>query len=144
MISYENYAKFRNSQGLKDSEVAKMANIPQSTFSDWKKGKSTPKMEKLQKIADALHISYFELTGPVGKFSSYYPNRKMNYEMTNKEVEIIEALRDSDQNQTDPDDLKKAVLIVAYLKQLNEAGFNEALKRIEELTQLDKYRKEEE
>lgn len=101
-------------------------------------------MEKLQKIADALHISYFELTGPVGKFSSYYPNRKMNYEMTNKEVEIIEALRDSDQNQTDPDDLKKAVLIVAYLKQLNEAGFNEALKRIEELTQLDKYRKEEE
>ena len=63
MISYEIYANFRNSQGLKDSNVSKLANIPQSTFSDWKKGKSCPKQEKLQKIADALGISYATLLG---------------------------------------------------------------------------------
>lgn len=58
MITYDIYAKFRNSQSLKDSDVAKAAGIPQSTFSDWKKGKSFPKQGKLQKIADALGVSF--------------------------------------------------------------------------------------
>ena len=54
MISYEKYAEIRDKKNLKDSEIARRANIPQSTFSDWKKGKSAPKMEKLQKISEAL------------------------------------------------------------------------------------------
>lgn len=63
MLTYENYAKFRNSQRLRDSDVAKKAGIPQSTFSDWKKGKSTPKMEKIQKIADALGTTPAHIMG---------------------------------------------------------------------------------
>ena len=61
MISYENYANFRNSQGMKDSDVAKKAQIPQSTFSDWKKGKSFPKYEKLKKIAAAINCNEIDL-----------------------------------------------------------------------------------
>lgn len=54
MYSYEGYAKIRDSKKLKDSDIARIADIPQSTFSDWKKGKSYPKTQKLKKIADAL------------------------------------------------------------------------------------------
>ena len=41
--------------------VSKATGIPCSTFSDWKSGKSKPKIEKLLKIADyfGVSIDYF-------------------------------------------------------------------------------------
>lgn len=71
MITYDKYASFRDSKNMKDSDVARSAGIPQSTFSDWKKGKSKPKQEKMVKIAEALEMTYDEFVGPVGKFSAY-------------------------------------------------------------------------
>lgn len=75
MITYQKYASIRDSKNMKDCDVARKANIPQSTFSDWKKGKSSPKADKIQRIADALDMEYFEFVGPVGKFSWQNPNR---------------------------------------------------------------------
>ncbi len=46
---YETYRKLRNSLGYKDSDVAKGTGITKSTFSDWKTGRSIPKMDKLKK-----------------------------------------------------------------------------------------------
>jgi transcriptional regulator with XRE-family HTH domain len=58
---YEKYCKLRDSKGVKDADVARETGIPKSTFSDWKKSRSAPKSEKLQKIADYFNvsISYF-------------------------------------------------------------------------------------
>ena len=58
------YYKLRNlmkQKGLKPADVSKMAGISPSTLSDWKSGKSKPKLDKLQKIAKALGvpITYF-------------------------------------------------------------------------------------
>lgn len=75
MINYEKYAIIRNSKGLKDSDIAKRAGIYQSVLTDWKQGKSIPKYDKMQKIAEALEMDYFAFVGPVGKFSSLNPNR---------------------------------------------------------------------
>ena len=58
---YGNYCRIRDLKGLKDAEVARIAKIPKSTFSEWKNGRSCPKQEKLQKIADALGVSYTSL-----------------------------------------------------------------------------------
>lgn len=52
----------RDSKGLKDSNVATLANIGKSTFSDWKSGRSTPKQEKLSRIANALGVTLDYLT----------------------------------------------------------------------------------
>ena len=54
---YERYCKLRDSKGLNDAEVAKYGGFPKSTFSDWKKGKSCPKLFKLVKIAECLDCS---------------------------------------------------------------------------------------
>lgn len=75
MITYEKYCKIRDSKGLRDGDVAKLAGIQASTFSEWKKGKCTPKYEKMSKIAAALDMEYSEFVGPVGKFSSLNPNK---------------------------------------------------------------------
>lgn len=61
MEIYERYVKIRDSLGLKDADVARISNVPPSTFTDWKKGKSKPKSEKLDKIAKALNVQPTEL-----------------------------------------------------------------------------------
>lgn len=58
---YQNYTKLRDERNLSDYAVAKNTGIPQSTFTDWKTGRSAPKMEKLIKIADFLGVSIDEL-----------------------------------------------------------------------------------
>lgn len=60
MITYEIYAKFRDSLGYKDADVARSINTHQSTFSDWKKGKSKPKHDKLEKIRELFGMNMFE------------------------------------------------------------------------------------
>lgn len=62
MTIYERYCMIRDSKGLKDSNVATLANIGKSTFSDWKSGRSTPKQEKLSRIANALGVTLDYLT----------------------------------------------------------------------------------
>lgn len=54
---YEIYCKLRDSRGLKDSDVVKATGITKSTFSDWKSGRSNPKNDKLQKIANYFDVS---------------------------------------------------------------------------------------
>lgn len=54
---YENYAKIRDLNGLKDSDVSKGTGITSSVFSDWKKGRYELKYEKLRKIADFLGVN---------------------------------------------------------------------------------------
>jgi len=74
---YEDYAKIRDSLGLKDAEVAKMCGLTRSTFSDWKSGRSTPKDEKMQKIADALGTTkeYLRTGKDDSSDTPYYINR---------------------------------------------------------------------
>jgi len=82
MVTYEKYAEIRNSKGMKDSDVAKKAGFHQSVLSDWKRNISCPKIDKMQKIADALEMDYFDFVGPIGLYSSLNPNRPTSQKMT--------------------------------------------------------------
>lgn len=54
---YEIYCKLRDAMGVKDADVVKATGITKSTFSDWKSGRSKPKDEKIQKIADYFGVT---------------------------------------------------------------------------------------
>lgn len=60
-MSYEKFENLRSKKGVTVSEVSRVTGIVQSTFSDWKKGKSKPKVEKLIKLADYFNVpvTYF-------------------------------------------------------------------------------------
>ena len=60
-FSYQKYVELRDSRGLSDYRVATDSGVNQSTFSDWKSGRSKPKIEKLMKIARffGVPIEYF-------------------------------------------------------------------------------------
>lgn len=53
---YANYVRIRDEKGIRDADVSKATNIPASTFTDWKNGKSYPKLDKIFKIAQYLEI----------------------------------------------------------------------------------------
>lgn len=54
---YSIYQKLLDEKGLKNSDIARATGISNMTLSDWKNGKSTPKQDKLMKIADFFGVS---------------------------------------------------------------------------------------
>lgn len=59
---YEIFLKLLNEKGVTAYKVGKATGIAGSTFTDWKNGRSVPKQEKLQKIADYFGVSLEYLT----------------------------------------------------------------------------------
>ena len=60
---YEIFEKLLIERGVTAYRVAKETGISSATLTDWKKGRSKPKMEKLQKIADYFGVSIDYLAG---------------------------------------------------------------------------------
>lgn len=58
---YEKYVELRDGKGVTDYRVAIDTKIPKSTFTDWKNGRSKPKVDKLKILADyfGVSIEYF-------------------------------------------------------------------------------------
>lgn len=54
---YSIYQKLLDENGLKNADIARLTGISNMTLSDWKNGKSTPKQDKLKKIADYFGVS---------------------------------------------------------------------------------------
>ena len=87
---YKIFEQIINKRNLKLSDVAKGAGIPYSSLTDWKVGRSAPKVDKLCKIADFLDVSLDYL---VRKKEVNTPN---HYDITAYEYEIILAYRKAD------------------------------------------------
>ncbi len=54
---YKNYVELRDERNLTDYRVSVDTGIGRSTFSDWKSGRSKPKVEKLKTLADYFGVS---------------------------------------------------------------------------------------
>lgn len=53
---YEKYKALRDKKGVTDYRVSIETGITKSTFTDWKNGRSTPKIEKLKILADYFGV----------------------------------------------------------------------------------------
>ena len=63
MDYYSIYESIRNAKGWTNYRVSKESGVPQSTLSDWKRKGSTPDINTLTRIADALDVLLPELMG---------------------------------------------------------------------------------
>lgn len=68
---YKIFEKLCEEKGVTPYKVSKETGISRSTLSDWKKGRSTPKGDKLQAIADYFGVS-------VETFTKKEPKRPFN------------------------------------------------------------------
>ncbi len=62
-MSYVNFEQLLTERGTTTYKVAKETGISNSTFSDWKSGRSTPKLDKMQRIAAYFGVSLDCLMG---------------------------------------------------------------------------------
>lgn len=53
---YVKYAELRDKRGLTDYRVSVDTGISKSTFSEWKSGRSKPKVDKLKVLADYFGV----------------------------------------------------------------------------------------
>lgn len=67
---YERFNKVLQEKGLTAYKVAKDTGVSRSTLAAWKKKEYTPKLDKLQKLANYLGVSVYYLTGEVDGFDA--------------------------------------------------------------------------
>ena len=60
-MAYERYKELRDEKGITDYKVSKETGVSTATLTSWKKNIYTPKVNKLQKIADFFGVSITEL-----------------------------------------------------------------------------------
>lgn len=54
---YEIFEKLLKEKGVKAADVTRATGVSSTVFSEWKKGKSTPKADKRKKIAEYFGVS---------------------------------------------------------------------------------------
>ena len=88
---YEIFSKLLQKYGVTPYKVSKETGVSQSTLSDWKRGISTPKPDKLQKIADYFGVSLtYLLTGNMEE-----PEKEKAPELTTRDERDIKKDLDS-------------------------------------------------
>ena len=116
--------KYRTEKGLTQKKLGELCGIADSNIRKYESGNQNPKIETLQKIADALDI-------PV--------NRLLAGKIISRD-ELKEKLSEYGLTHLVPDTEEERT-VLEHCKKLNETGKKEAAKRVEELTHLEKYTK---
>lgn len=114
---YEIFAKLLDESGKKAIDVSRATSIPSSTFTDWKKGRSTPKQDKLQKIADYFGVSIeYLMTGEEPTIDTsaqgYYIDEetaRTAQEIYNNDKILFDVYKTADKDR-----------LIAYAKKLSE------------------------
>lgn len=114
---YEIFAELLDQSGKKTIDVARATGIPSSTFTDWKKGRSTPKQDKLKKIADFFNVSVdYIMTGeePVEETSN------KGYYIDEETARTAQEIYDHDKILFDVYKTADRDRLIAYAKKLSE------------------------
>lgn len=100
---FENFEKLCKDRRITVSRVSQETGVSKVTFSAWKKGDYTPKMDKLQKIADFFNVSIEYLTTGKEKETSAHSAEALEmlelYEKADPTIQqfVLNALKSSQQ-----------------------------------------------
>lgn len=108
----------RKSAGLTQKELGERLGVAYQTLAQWENNLRNPKYETLQRIADALGIERYNLI----------PEEKAAIEYVKDRSAELEAWK------VRKDEIGKS------LAKLNEEGQQEAVERVKELTEIEKYK----
>lgn len=132
----------RKKAGLTQAELAAKLGIPYQSISQWERDLRQPKAETLEKIAEALEISPADLG--IIRYEAYY---QFNPAARQKILDALDiALKSTYEASVTYEENPEVELLCNRLFQsffkLNDNGQQEAVKRVEELTEVERYQKE--
>lgn len=92
---YEIFEALLRERGVTASDVSKATGIARSNFSDWKMGRTTPKLNKLKLIANYFEVPLETFTGDSPTVAS--PKRPLQSKLDKKAIakKVLETLEDS-------------------------------------------------
>ena len=120
---YEIYQRLLDEKGLKNADVARATGISNMTLSDWKRGKSVPKSDKMQKIAEFLNVTEDYLrTGKEMEFTAEMAEIDLELSQMKERIKLY-ALKLSKLSKSDQD------TIMSLIDRMNGEGENAWAKR---------------
>lgn len=122
---WETIKKFRQSKGMTQKQLADKCGLAPITIRQYESGKREPNLETIRKIATALEVSISDLVVDWAMLSR--DEIIKDWDTEKKEQENIKNIRDKQ--------------LINNFNKLNDTGQKEVLKRVEELTEIPKYRK---
>lgn len=121
---YEIFLKLLEEKGVSAYKVGKATGIAGSTFTDWKTGRSAPKQDKLQKIADYFGVTLDYLMTGEDQNSPY------SDDMADLFVEISRS-----------NDVNRIKRLLSYYMDLNEREKDSVDSIVESLSNKDNPKK---
>ncbi len=116
---YETFEKLLKEKGVRAAEVSRETGISTSTFTDWKKGRGTPKVDKLQKIADYFNVPISYFLSDVKKsrqLDGYYTNDETAKEAQDMAISKELKMLYDVQRDMEPEDLRALYAMALALK----------------------------
>ena len=106
---YEIYQRLLDEKGLKNADVARATGISNMTLSDWKRGKSVPKSDKMQKIAEFLNVTEDYLrTGKEMEFTAGIAEIDLELSQMKERIKLY-ALKLSKLSKSDQDTIMSLI-----------------------------------
>lgn len=124
-MAYDRIFEIMKEKELTAYRVSKDTGISQASLADWRKGRSKPKIDKLQKLSEYFGVSISYLTGESNKIDDTQQMQAPNGYYVDKETaEYAEMLRTrpgarrlfSAVKDISREDLQKAVEYIEFLK----------------------------
>jgi transcriptional regulator with XRE-family HTH domain len=128
-MAYDRIFEIMKEKELTAYRVSKDTGISQASLADWRKGRSKPKIDKLQKLSEYFGVSISYLTGESNEIDDTQQMQTPNGYYVDKETaEYAEMLRTrpgarllfSAAKDISKDDLQKAVEYIEFLKSKNK------------------------
>ena len=128
-MAYDRIFEIMKEKELTAYRVSKDTGISQASLADWRKGRSKPKIDKLQKLSEYFGVSIQYLTGESDQIDNTQQIQAPNGYYVDKETaEYAEMLRTrpgarllfSAAKDISKDDLQKAVEYIEFLKSKNK------------------------
>lgn len=151
--------QLRKKHQWSQAELAKKIGVAQSSINYWEKGERTPSIDACKKLADALNVSVIDLLD-IKDRNEYHSLtdelsdqiRKLTGEQQKKLKQILFSIQDEGEKRGfDPlrnalrehyEKTNRARMNAAF-DQLNENGQQTAADRVEELTKIPDYQKDD-
>lgn len=134
--------KARIAAGMSRKALAKKANIPYTTYTNYETGYREPRSEALAQIADALGVdmAYFYTDDVVATIK----NLRKALEATQTDSVLgVPLINNAKEVMVRGLEQKQGDRLNAAFNALNREGREKAIERVEELAEVPRYRKEQ-
>lgn len=161
-----NIKKYRTEKGLSQKELANLLHMPYSTYSNYENGNRIPSQEQIAKIASVLGVKISDILGHISTAQSIKLDDDIYLVAENttndfkeaqnrrllaywKKLSSLPDLPSEKHVPHEPNPTSDYIIsleddLLLAFRSLNKIGKLEAVKRLQELSELEKYRSEKE